>query len=67
MDYKIHTGGSFLTAKKTNLLSALGIGENLSDIDWSLNPNQIMDNILLVTKNAINSIFPVKRVSRKQA
>ena len=41
--------------------------KNLSDINYDLNPNEVMDNILLSTKNAINEIFPIKKVSRKQA
>ena len=56
---------SFPDSKEEKFVKCLE--ENLSDIDFNLNPNQIMDNILLATKNAINQIFPIKKVSRKQA
>ena len=56
---------SFPDSKEGKFVKCLE--ENLSDIDFNLNPNQIMDNILLATKNAINQVFPIKKVSRKQA
>ena len=40
--------------------------KNLSDIDFNLNPNQIMDNILLATKNAINLTFPIKKCRERK-
>ena len=55
----------FPDSKKDKFIKCLE--NNLADINYNLNPNQVMDNILLSTKNAINEIFPLKRVSRKQA
>ena len=40
--------------------------ENLN-IDLNLDPNPLMDKILLALKDAINKTFPLKKVSRKQA
>ena len=36
-------------------------------LNLELDPNQVMDDILSATKNSINTIFPLKRVTRKQA
>ena len=43
------------------------IKTKLSNIDFDLDPNQIMDNVLYETNKAINEIFPIRKVSRKQA
>ena len=43
------------------------LGENLVNIDYNLDPNSIMDDVLLATKKAIDTVFPLKKVSRKQS
>ena len=42
--------------------------DNLNETDLDkLDPNSLMDRILLCIKDAINTTFPLKKVSRKEA
>ena len=42
--------------------------ENLNETDLDkLDPNSLMDRVLLCIKDAINTTFPLKKVSRKEA
>merc|ERR1712002_926935 len=39
----------------------------LRNTELNIDPNSLMDKILLLTKDAINVTFPLKKVTRKQA
>ena len=54
----------FHESKKDEFLKHLK--ENLN-INTNIDPNPLMDKILLALKDAINKTFPLRRVSRKQA
>ena len=41
--------------------------KKLNDFNFDLSANQMMDNFLLLMKNTIDEICPLKKVSRKQA
>ena len=56
---------SFLDSKESEFVKCLE--NNLKNIDFNLNPNKLMDSVLLATKHTIDSIFPLKKVSRKQS
>ena len=56
----------FPVEKKDNFVKALKA--NLDKVDLnSLDPNYLMDKILLATKDAIDQNFPYKKVTRKEA
>ena len=55
----------FRESKKDKFLEHLA--DNLREADLNLDPNPLMDKILLLTKDAINKTFPLQKVSRKQA
>ena len=55
----------FSESKKEKFLDC--VNERFKNIDFNLDPNSLMDKVLLSTKDAINVTFPYKKVSRKQA
>ena len=55
----------FCESKKEKFLDC--VKERFRNFDSNANPNALMDKILLLTKDAINVTFPLKKVSRKQA
>ena len=55
----------FHESKKDEFITFLN--ENLTNTNLNIDPNSLMDKILLLIKDAINKTFPLKKVSRKQA
>merc|ERR1712179_50853 len=56
---------SFSDQKKDKFVKCLE--KNLYDLNLDVDPNQAMDNLMRSTKDAINEVFPMKKVTRKHA
>ena len=56
----------FHESKKNLYLKQLKENLNETDLD-KLDPNSLMDRVLLCIKDAIHSTFPLRKVSRKEA
>ena len=56
----------FHDSKKEKFLQVLQLNLQKYDLD-KLDPNSLTDRILLCIKDAINEIFPLRKVSRKEA